>query len=179
MKKVVFLGLGYIGLPTAAVAAAHGFEVIGVDVNPSVVETINQGKIHIVEPELGQVVRDVVQSGKLRAVCKPEAADAFFIVVPTPFKQNHRADITYVEAATRSVIPYLQEGNLFVIESTSPVYTTERMAEVIYKERPETEREDTYRLLSRTRIAGKYIIRTGAQRPRDRRHRSGIHRKSH
>jgi len=78
-----------------------------------------------------------VQSGKLRAVCKPEAADAFFIVVPTPFKQNHRADITYVEAATRSVIPYLQEGNLFVIESTSPVYTTERMAEVIYKERPE------------------------------------------
>ena len=157
MKKVVFLGLGYIGLPTAAVAAAHGFEVIGVDVNPSVVETINQGKIHIVEPELGQVVRDVVQSGKLRAVCKPEAADAFFIVVPTPFKQNHRADITYVEAATRSVIPYLQEGNLFVIESTSPVYT----------------------LLSRTRIAGKYIIRTGAQRPRDRRHRSGIHRKSH
>lgn len=84
MKKVVFLGLGYIGLPTAAVAAAHGFEVIGVDVNPSVVETINQGKIHIVEPELGQVVRDVVQSGKLRAVCKPEAADAFFIVVPTP-----------------------------------------------------------------------------------------------
>ena len=73
MKKVVFLGLGYIGLPTAAVAAAHGFEVIGVDVNPSVVETINQGKIHIVEPELGQVVRDVVQSGKLRAVCKPEA----------------------------------------------------------------------------------------------------------
>ena len=137
MKKVVFLGLGYIGLPTAAVAAAHGFEVIGVDVNPSVVETINQGKIHIVEPELGQVVRDVVQKGKLRAVCKPEAADAFFIVVPTPFKQNHRADITYVEAATRSVIPYLQEGNLFVIESTSPVYTTERMAEVIYKERPE------------------------------------------
>lgn len=137
MKKVVFLGLGYIGLPTAAVAAAHGFEVIGVDVNPSVVETINQGKIHIVEPELGQVVRDVVQSGKLRAVCKPEAADAFFIVVPTPFKQNHRADITYVEAATRSVIPYLQESNLFVIESTSPVYTTERMAEVIYKERPE------------------------------------------
>ena len=78
-----------------------------------------------------------MQSGKLRAVCKPEAADAFFIVVPTPFKQNHRADITYVEAATRSVIPYLQEGNLFVIESTSPVYTTERMAEVIYKERPE------------------------------------------
>ena len=105
--------------------------------NPTVVETINQGKIHIVEPDLGKIVNDVVRDGHFRAVSKPEAADAFFIVVPTPFKQNHRADITYVEAATRSVIPYLQEGNLFVIESTSPVYTTERMAELIYKERPE------------------------------------------
>ena len=137
MKKVVFLGLGYIGLPTAAVAAGHGYEVVGVDVNPSVVETINQGKIHIVEPELDQIVKKVVRTGNLRAVSKPEQADAFFVVVPTPFKQNHRADITYVESATRSVIPYLREGNLFVIESTSPVFTTERMAEVIYKERPE------------------------------------------
>ena len=137
MKKVVFLGLGYIGLPTAAVVAGHGYEVVGVDVNPSVVETINQGKIHIVEPELDQIVKEVVRTGNLRAVSKPEQADAFFVVVPTPFKQNHRADITYVESATRSVIPYLREGNLFVIESTSPVFTTERMAEVIYKERPE------------------------------------------
>ena len=137
MKKVVFLGLGYIGLPTAAVAAGHGYEVLVVDVNPSVVETINQGKIHIVEPELDQIVKEVVRTGNLRAVSKPEQSDAFFVVVPTPFKQNHRADITYVESATRSVIPYLREGNLFVIESTSPVFTTERMAEVIYKERPE------------------------------------------
>lgn len=137
MKKVVFLGLGYIGLPTAAVAANHGFEVVGVDVNPSVVETINQGKIHIVEPDLDQIVKEAVQLGNLRAVLRPETADAFFIVVPTPFKQNHRADITYVESATRSVIPYLKPGDLFVIESTSPVFTTERMAEIIYKERPE------------------------------------------
>lgn len=137
MKKVVFLGLGYIGLPTAAVAANHGFEVVGVDVNPSVVETINQGKIHIVEPDLDRIVKEAVQLGNLRAVLRPETADAFFIVVPTPFKQNHRADITYVESATRSVIPYLKPGDLFVIESTSPVFTTERMAEVIYKERPE------------------------------------------
>lgn len=137
MKKVVFLGLGYIGLPTAAVAAGHGYEVVGVDVNPLVVETINQGKIHIVEPDLDKIVKDAVQKGNLRAVSKPEPADAFFIVVPTPFKQNHRADITYVESATRSVIPYLKSGDLFVIESTSPVFTTERMAEVIYKERPE------------------------------------------
>lgn len=137
MKKVLFLGLGYIGLPTAAVAASHGFEVVGVDVNPTVVDTINQGKIHIVEPQLSNIVQEVVRKGTLRAASKPEAADAFFVVVPTPFKQNHRADITYVESATRSVIPYLQAGNLFVIESTSPVFTTERMAEIIFKERPE------------------------------------------
>ena len=124
MKKVIFLGLGYIGLPTAAIAAHHGYDVVGVDVNPSVVETINRGEIHIVEPELDKVVKESVQNGHLRAVSKPEAADAFFIVVPTPFKQNHRADTTYVESATRSVIPFLKEGDLFVIESTSPVFTT-------------------------------------------------------
>lgn len=137
MKKVVFIGLGYIGLPTAAVAAHHGYEVVGVDVNPAVVEIVNQGKIHIVEPDLDRIVKEAVLNGQLRAVGKPEVADAFFVVVPTPFKQNHRADITYVELATRSVIPFLKEGDLFVIESTSPVFTTERMAEVIYKERPE------------------------------------------
>ena len=83
MKKVIFLGLGYIGLPTAAIAAHHGYDVVGVDVNPSVVETINRGEIHIVEPELDKVVKESVQNGHLRAVSKPEAADAFFIVVPT------------------------------------------------------------------------------------------------
>lgn len=141
MKKVVFLGLGYIGLPTAAVAAHHGYEVVGVDVNPAVVETVNQGKVHIVEPELDRVVKEAVTSGHLRAVTQPETADAFFIVVPTPFKQNHRADMTYVESATRSVIPYLKPGDLFVIESTSPVLTTERMAELIYRMRPELKGE--------------------------------------
>jgi UDP-N-acetyl-D-mannosaminuronic acid dehydrogenase len=135
--KALFMGLGYIGLPTAAVAASHGLDVVGVDINPQVVETINQGKIHIVEPDLDEVVREVVANGKLRAATVPEEADAFFIVVPTPFKHNHRADISYVESATRAVIPYLKEGSLFVIESTSPVMTTEKMAEVIFKERPE------------------------------------------
>lgn len=129
--------MGYIGLPTAAVAAHHGYQVVGVDINPSVVETVNQGKVHIVEPDLERIVREAVQSGSLRAETRPEGADAFFIVVPTPFKQNHRADITYVEAATRSVIPCLRPGNLFVIESTSPVFTTERMAELIFSQRPE------------------------------------------
>ena len=137
MEKVVFLGLGYIGLPTAAVAARHGYQVIGVDVNPAVVETVNRGDVHIVEPDLDKMVKEVVQSGHLRAAQTPEAADAFFVVVPTPFKQNHRADITYVEAATRSVIPFLKPGDLFVIESTSPVFTTERMAELIFRQRPE------------------------------------------
>lgn len=137
MKKVVFLGLGYIGLPTAAVAASHGYEVVGVDINPAVVETINQGKIHIVEHDLDRLVKEVVEKGTLRAVTQPEPADAFFVVVPTPFKQNHRADITYVESATRSVAPHLKPGNLFVIESTSPVFTTERMADLLFKLRPD------------------------------------------
>lgn len=130
------MGLGYIGLPTAAIAASKGIEVVGVDVNLNVVNTINEGKIHIVEPALDKVVKKVVDNGQLKASLKPEQADAFFIVVPTPFKQNHRADISYVESATRMVIPYLREGNLFVIESTSPVMTTEKMAEIIFKERP-------------------------------------------
>jgi UDP-N-acetyl-D-mannosaminuronic acid dehydrogenase len=131
------MGLGYIGLPTAAVAASKGIAVTGVDVNPDVVDTINQGKIHIAEPDLDKLVKDVVERGCLKAALQPEATDAFFIVVPTPFKQNHRADISYVESATLMVIPYLQEGNLFVIESTSPVLTTEKMAELIFKKRPE------------------------------------------
>ncbi len=135
--KAVFMGLGYIGLPTAAVAANHGIDIVGVDINPQVVETINQGKIHIVEPDLDKVVKTVVENGKLRASTTPEDADAFFIVVPTPFKHNKRADISYVESATRAVIPFLKEGSLYVIESTSPVMTTEKMAELIFKIRPE------------------------------------------
>jgi UDP-N-acetyl-D-mannosaminuronic acid dehydrogenase len=135
--RAVFMGLGYIGLPTAAFAASKDIQVIGVDINPEVVETINQGNIHIVEPELDAMVKDVVRRGGLRAALKPEKADAFFIVVPTPFKQNHRADISYVESAVRTVIPFLEAGNLFVIESTSPVLTTEKMADLIFKLRPE------------------------------------------
>jgi UDP-N-acetyl-D-mannosaminuronic acid dehydrogenase len=135
--KAVFMGLGYIGLPTAAVAASKGISITGVDVNSEVVNTINQGKIHIVEPSLDKLVKTVVEKGFLKAAVQPEVADAFFIVVPTPFKQNHRADISYVVSATRMVIPFLREGNLFVIESTSPVSTTEKMADLIFKERPE------------------------------------------
>ena len=135
--KAVFMGLGYIGLPTAAVAASKGIQVVGVDINPEVVQIINQGDIHIVEPDLDKLVKEVVSSGKLRASLVPEAADVFFIVVPTPFKHNRRADISFVESATRMVIPFLRPGNLFVIESTSPIMTTEKIAAIIFKERPE------------------------------------------
>lgn len=136
-EKILFLGMGYIGLPTAAVVASKGLKVIGVDVNPQVVETINRGEIHIIEPGLRDVVHDAVQSGCLSASIRPVACDVYLVVVPTPFKGNHEPDISYVEAATRSVLPLLKAGDLFVIESTSPVGTTDKMAQLIRTERPE------------------------------------------
>ena len=131
------MGLGYIGLPTAIIAAKHGIDIIGVDVNDSVVEMTNSGRLHIVEPGLEEMLKEVVASGKLKAYSTPQKADAFFIVVPTPFKGNHEPDISYVESATRMVLPYLRPGNIFVIESTSPVGTTEKMADLIFTQRPE------------------------------------------
>lgn len=131
------MGLGYIGLPTAITAAMHGVDVIGVDINPEVVQKTNAGQLHIIEPGLGEKLREVTASGKLRATGRPEVCDAYFIVVPTPFKGDHQPDISYVENATRAVIPLLKEGDLYVIESTSPVGTTEKMADIIYQERPE------------------------------------------
>lgn len=130
------MGLGYIGLPTATVAASKGLDIVGVDINEKVVNTINQGKIHIIEPGLQHLVQEVVSAGNLRASLKPEEADVFLIVVPTPFKGgNHEPDITYVKAATQAVIPFLKKGDLFIIESTSPVGTTEKMAHLIFSER--------------------------------------------
>ena len=137
--KVNFIGLGYIGLPTAIIAAKHGIEIAGTDINPDIVEATNQGHLHIVEPDMEDMLREVVANGKLKAYTEPQLSDAYFIVVPTPFKGNHEPDITYVEAATRSVVPFLKEGDLFVIESTSPVGTTEKMRDVIVSLRPELE----------------------------------------
>ena len=133
------MGLGYIGLPTAIIAAKHGLQVVGVDVNPDVVEMTNRGKLHIIEPGMEEMLQDVVEAGTLRASVIPEESDVYLIVVPTPFKGNHEPDVSYVEAATRSVVPYLKEGDLFVIESTSPVGTTEEMKRLIYELRPELD----------------------------------------
>lgn len=135
--KACFIGLGYIGLPTAIIAAGQGIDVAGTDINPEVVEKTNRGRIHIVEPGLQELCEKVVASGRLKAFTEPQTSDVYLIVVPTPFKGNHEPDISYVETATRSVIPLLKEGDLFVIESTSPVGTTNRMAELIFSLRPE------------------------------------------
>ena len=137
--KACFMGLGYIGLPTSIIAAKNGIQILGVDINPKVVEKTNAGELHIIEPGMEEILKEVVMSGMFRASTIPEVCYAYFMVVPTPFKGNHEPDISYVEAATRSVIPYLKEGDLYVIESTSPVGTTELMASIIYAERPELE----------------------------------------
>ena len=135
--KVVMMGLGYIGLPTAALIASRGIKVQGVDVNQSVVDTINEGKIHIVEPALDGLVKHVVEKGLLKASTTVETADVYLIAVPTPFKGDYEPDLKYVESATRMILPNLKEENLFIIESTSPVGTTDKMAQLIFKERPE------------------------------------------
>lgn len=136
--KACFIGLGYIGLPTAIIAAANGdVDVTGVDINKDVVRQTNEGHLHFIEPGMESMLKEVLANGTFHASSTPEEADAFFIVVPTPFKGDHQPDISYVEAATRSVIPYLKEGDLYIIESTSPVGTTEKMARLIFEERPE------------------------------------------
>ena len=137
--EVVTVGLGYIGLPTSALIASHGTKVLGVDINQKVVDTINQGKIHIVEPDLSDSVSKAVSSGFLRASAKPIPADVYIIVVPTPFKEKFEPDISFVEAATNEIIPLLKKDDLYIIESTSPIGTTEKMEKLIYSLRPELE----------------------------------------
>lgn len=126
-EKISVVGLGYIGLPTAAIIAKTGKSVVGLDVNQQTVDTINQGKIHIVEEGLEDIVREAVSGGLLKATTKPEPADAFIIAVPTPFTEDKNADLTYVESAAKTIAPVLKKGDLIVLESTSPVGTTEQM----------------------------------------------------
>ena len=137
--KVVTVGLGYIGLPTSALIANGGIPVHGVDISQHVVDTINAGKIHIVEPELDKAVAKAVKEGFLKAGTTPVPAYTYLIVVPTPFKGDHEPDISYVQAATEAVLPLLKEGDLYIIESTSPVGTTEKMMSLIFSKRPELE----------------------------------------
>lgn len=130
-KKICVMGLGYIGLPTAALLASRGYFIHGVDVIQRVVDTINDGEIHIVEPDLDVFVREAVTSGKLKCDTKPAKSDVFIIAVPTPFKDDHVPDISYVEAATQSIAPYVEDGNLVILESTSPVGTTDRIRDIL------------------------------------------------
>jgi len=137
LNTISMIGLGYIGLPTATLFASRHKKVIGVDVSEHAVNTINQGKIHIVEPGLEALVRVAVQDGYLYATTKPEPADAFLVAVPTPFKDDHQPDLSYIEAASKAIAPVLTKGNLVVLESTSPVGATEQMAAWLAQARPD------------------------------------------
>lgn len=136
-RTVSVVGLGYIGLPTAAVIATRGVHVIGVDVSRNVVDTINRGEIHIVEPDLDIAVHGAVSTGHLKAYLEPKPADAFLIAVPTPFKENKEPDLSYIESASRAVARVLRPGNVVILESTSPVGATERMCDWMAEERPD------------------------------------------
>ena len=136
---VAVIGLGYIGLPTAALIASKGIKVVGVDVNHHVVSIINQGKIHIVEPDLDILVQSSVQSGNLRATTETEKADVFIVAVPTPFQKDHKPDLSYIKSAAKAISPILEKGNLVILESTSPVGTTEKVAGIIFQVRPELQ----------------------------------------
>jgi len=138
MKDICFIGLGYVGLPTAIIAADKGnFNITGVDTNKKIVDKTNKGQLHIEEPGMEEILQKVIKKGKFKASVKPVVCDAYIIAVPTPFKGKHLPDISYVESATRSVISFLKKGDLFIIESTSPVGTMDKMADIIFDERPE------------------------------------------
>lgn len=144
MKSVSVIGLGYIGLPTATLIANHDFKVFGMDPVQRVVDTVNAGKIHIVEPGLAEWVQKAVENGNLQADTKPHEADVFILAVPTPFKEGKVPDLSYVEAAAREIAPYLVEGNLVILESTSPVGTTEKVRDWVLDECPTLQGQKLY-----------------------------------
>lgn len=152
-SKVSIIGLGYIGLPTAAVLASRKIKVIGVDISPQAVDTINQGLVHFEEPELDIIVQAVVSAGYLYATTQPEPADVFIIAVPTPFKDENQPDLSFVKAASNSIAGVLKKGDLVILESTSPVGTTEKMAEWLAAARPDLTFPQTHFENSDIRIA--------------------------
>jgi UDP-N-acetyl-D-mannosaminuronic acid dehydrogenase len=143
-KKICVIGLGYIGLPTASLLGTKGYDVFGVDTSEHVVNTINKGNIHIVEPDLDILVKSAVQSGKLKAGLEPVEADVYIIAVPTPFKDDHIPDLSYIEAATKKIAPYVQAGNIVILESTSPVGTTEEVVAKILSEHGHDTNKNVY-----------------------------------
>jgi UDP-N-acetyl-D-mannosaminuronic acid dehydrogenase len=144
MDKVCVVGLGYVGLPTAGLLAGKGFKVHGVDVNSRVVETINRGEIHIHEPDLDVLVKSAVSRGNLTASLEPASADVFILAVPTPFQDGYVPDISYIEAATQAIASYLEPGNLVILESTSPVGTTEKIHSWLTELRPDLDADSLY-----------------------------------
>lgn len=152
-ETISIIGMGYIGLPTAAVFASRKKKVIGVDINPATVATINRGEIHIVEPDLDMVVHAAVVEGYLRATTQPEPADAFLIAVPTPFKDGHQPDLAYIYSASKSIAPVLKQGDLVILESTSPVGTTEKVAAWLAAARPDLTFPQTHGDVSDIRVA--------------------------
>lgn len=133
-KHICVVGLGYIGLPTAAVLASRGYTVHGVEVNPEAVKIINSGKAHVIEPDLDILVQAAVQTGRLKAYAQPAESDVFMLCVPTPVTEEHGPDLSYVESATRTICPFLKAGDLVILESTSPPGTTERIAAIVEEE---------------------------------------------
>jgi len=142
IEKICVVGLGYIGLPTSALLANRGYNIVGVDVNENAVNTINKGKIHIVEPDLDIFVKAAVDSGHLKAQLKPEKADVFYICVPTPFKNgktDHEPDMEYVKMAANSIAPFIESGNIIILESTSPVGSTELIVDIFKENNIDTD----------------------------------------
>jgi UDP-N-acetyl-D-mannosaminuronic acid dehydrogenase len=152
-KTVCVVGLGYVGLPTAAIISNAGIRVIGVDVNKNVVDTINRGEIHIVEPDLGALVKKSVESGLLIAKTKPQIADIFIIAVPTPIKADKTPDLSFVESAAQAIAPYLKSGDLLILESTSPVGTTEMLSQLLADSRADLTFPHTHGSTSCIRLA--------------------------
>lgn len=173
VATVSVVGLGYIGLPAAAMFASRKVKVIGIDVNQHAIDTINSGKIHIVEPELDLLVHAAVTEGYLRASTVPEPAEAFVIAVPTPFKGDYEPDLSYIKAAVSSIAPVLERGNVIILESTSPVGTTEQMIKWLTEARPDlrfpmsaTDKPDVHIAYCPERVLPGHVVRELVQNDR-------------
>ena len=174
-QSVCVLGLGYIGLPTASFLATKGCKVIGVDVSSQVVDTINRAEIHIVEPELDVLVRSAVHSGNLKAQTEPAAADVFFITVPTPIQSDRKPDLSYVQSASRAIAPFVEPGNLVILESTCPIGTTEDLVmKTLIEEGVDVDQGVLIAHCPERVLPGRILDRAGAERPHRRRHRRSL-----